>query len=147
MQGEIEQSEKFGIEDVVNLVGIKVVRNTGAQLHCKCPFCDDKKAHLNVKISQTVFRCNRCGRSGRVLHLYAPMHDVSMNTAYDELYRIFNYGEESSHEARSKQAPVVVKPELPLASTEVRDNTYSNLLSFGSVVYALLVQILLLSSL
>ena len=121
------------IEDVVNLVGIKVVRNTGTQLHCKCPFCDAKKAHLNVKISKNVFRCNRCGRGGGVLHLYALMHDVSMNTAYDELCRIFNYGEESSREVRPKQAPVIVKPELPLASTEVRDNTYRNLLSLLSL--------------
>ena len=121
------------IEDVVNLVGIKVVRNTGTQLHCKCPFCDDKKAHLNVKISKNVFRCNRCGRGGGVLHLYALMYDVSMNTAYDELCRIFNYGEETSREVRLKQTPVVVKPELPLASTEVRDNTYSNLLSLLSL--------------
>lgn len=121
------------IEDVINLVGIKVVRNTGTQLHCKCPFCDDKKAHLNVKISKNVFRCNRCGRGGGVLHLYSLMHDVTMNTAYDELCRIFNSGDDSTQEAFPKRIAEVVAPELPIASIEVRDNTYSNLLSLLSL--------------
>ncbi len=40
------------IEDVVDLIGIHVVRNTGTQLHCRCPFCNDTKAHLNVKLEK-----------------------------------------------------------------------------------------------
>ena len=121
------------IEDVINLVGIKVVRNTGTQLHCRCPFCDDKKAHLNVKISKNVFRCNRCGRGGGILHLYSMMQDVSLNAAYDELCRIFKYGEQSHQAPRPRPESVIVKPELPLASCDVRDNTYSNLLSLLSL--------------
>ena len=58
------------IADVVELLGIRVVRNTGTQLHCKCPFCDDRKAHLNINLGKNVFRCNRCGKGGGVLHLY-----------------------------------------------------------------------------
>ena len=49
------------IEQVVDLLGIEVIRDTGTQLHCRCPFCADRKAHLNVKIRDNVFRCNRCG--------------------------------------------------------------------------------------
>lgn len=121
------------IEDVVNLLGIRVVRNTGTQLHCRCPFCDDKKAHLNIKLSKNVFRCNRCGRGGGVLHLYASAHDISLNTAYDELCRIFQSGEGSSSQPTIRPLSVVIKPELPLASSAVRDNTYSNLLSMLSL--------------
>lgn len=40
------------IADVVELLGIRVVRNTGTQLHCKCPFCDDRKAHLNINLGK-----------------------------------------------------------------------------------------------
>lgn len=47
------------IEQVVELLGIEVIRDTGTQLHCRCPFCADRKAHMNVKIRDNVFRCNR----------------------------------------------------------------------------------------
>lgn len=44
------------IEDVVDLLSIPVVRSSGTQLHCRCPFCDDRKAHLNINLSKNVFR-------------------------------------------------------------------------------------------
>ena len=46
----MEHNLPFSIVDVVELLGIKVVRNTGTQLHCRFPLCDDKKAHLNVRL-------------------------------------------------------------------------------------------------
>lgn len=119
------------IADVVDLLGIRVVRNTGTQLHCRCPFCNDTKAHLNVRLSSNVFRCNRCGKGGGVLHLYAEVNDVPLNTAYDELCRIYQFGEDSPRPRRNdtpRSAPVII-PESELASAVVRNNTYSNLLS------------------
>ena len=125
------------IEDVIDITGIKVVRDTGTQLHCRCPFCDDRKAHMNVRLGANVFRCNRCGRGGGVLHLYAYMYDVSLKTAYDELCRVFGTGEKVRlPEQRAKTAKKRVKKEsqeLPLASSAVRNNTYSNLLSLLSL--------------
>ena len=55
------------IEQVVDLLGIEVIRDTGTQLHCRCPFCADRKAHMNVKIRDNVFRCNRCGKGGGII--------------------------------------------------------------------------------
>lgn len=118
------------IGDVVDLVGIQVVRNTGKQLHCRCPFCDDAKAHLNIKLSKDIFRCNRCGQGGGVLHLYAGVNNISLNTAYEELCRIFKNGEELERRRSATQQRKVVTPtEADLASSEVRHCTYSNLLS------------------
>lgn len=120
------------IEQVIDLVGIQVIRNTGTQLHCRCPFCDDRKAHLNVRLNKDVFRCNRCGKGGGVLHLYAYMYDISLNAAYEELCRIFKAGDKSVRRSTAKPVKKTVKPllpEWPLASVAVRDNTYSNLLS------------------
>lgn len=119
------------IEDVVNLVGIRVIRNTGTQLHCRCPFCDDKKAHLNVKLSKNIYRCNRCGKGGGVLHLYADINNISLNAAYEELCRIYKFGEERQRPQRNDtpRKQVIVTPEAPIASAKVRHNTYSNLLS------------------
>lgn len=121
------------IEEVVDLVGIQVVRHTGTQLHCRCPFCNDTKAHLNVKLGTNVFRCNRCGKGGGVLHLYAAAHDVSLNTAYDELCRIFldRAGSRPRVEATSRQPEI--NPERPIADTQTRNNTYSNLLALLSL--------------
>ena len=115
------------IEDVVDLLSIPVVRSSGTQLHCRCPFCDDRKAHLNINLSKNVFRCNRCGTGGGVLHLYAEVNNISINTAYEELCRIFQSGEKApEHPVRKAQTKVKQsKPALELASVEARDNTYS----------------------
>lgn len=123
------------IEDVVDLLSIPVVRSSGTQLHCRCPFCDDRKAHLNINLSKNVFRCNRCGTGGGVLHLYAEVNNISINTAYEELCRIFRSGEKApEHPVRKAQTKVKQsKPALELASVEARDNTYSNLLSMLSL--------------
>ena len=123
------------IVDVVKLLGIHVIRNTGTELHCRCPFCDDEKAHLNIRINKNVFRCNRCGAAGGVLHLYAQFHQISTSAAYEELTHIFS---EKRAEAVSRTpvsrpvqniAAANVAPEVPLAASSVRNNTYSNLLS------------------
>ena len=46
--GEVYNDLPCTIEDVVGLVGIQVIRNTNTQMHCRCPFCNDRKAHLNA---------------------------------------------------------------------------------------------------
>lgn len=123
------------IADVVELLDIRVVRNTGTQLHCKCPFCDDRKAHLNINLGKNVFRCNRCGKGGGVLHLYAEANGISLNAAYEELCNIYRHGEHRPE--RSIQKKVIKqkaqKPQLDLAPASVRDNTYSNFLSMLSL--------------
>ena len=121
------------IVDVVQLLNIRVVRRTGTQMECRCPFCDDKRAHLNVRISKNVFRCNRCGKGGGVLHLYAAAQQISMNAAYEELSKIFaNCDARNMHKSKAAQ-DIIVRPELNLASSAVRDNTYRNLLSLLSL--------------
>ena len=118
------------IAEVVDLLGIAVVRRTKTQWQCRCPFCDDRSAHLNVLLSDNVFRCNRCGKGGGVLHLYAEYCNVDRSSAYQELTRIFQGGEVPERKERS-QPPET--GELTVASVEVRDNTYSNLLSMLSL--------------
>lgn len=119
------------IRDVVDLLNIPVIRDTGTQLHCRCPFCDDRKAHLNIKLDKDVFRCNRCGKGGGVLHLYAEATNISLAAAYEELCRICHSGD-AAYKPRPIDTPrkqVVVTPEADLAPASTRDNTYRNLLS------------------
>jgi len=122
------------IEDVVSLTGITVVKHSGNQLHCRCPFCADTKAHLNVKLSSNVFRCNRCGRGGGMLHLYAGINEISLSAAYEELCSLYKDGKKPICRTRvlSGQGNII-QPEMPLASSAVRDNTYRNLLSLLSL--------------
>jgi len=55
--------------------------------------------------------------------------DVNLHTAYEELCKIFGPdGSEPVHKYKRKPRPIETV-ELPIASAEVRDNTYSNLLS------------------
>ena len=84
---------------------------------------------MNVNIRDNVFRCNRCGKGGGILHLYAEYCDVNLHTAYEELCKIF--GPDGGEPVRKcKRKPRSIETvELPIASAEVRDNTYSNLLS------------------
>ena len=124
------------IADVVDLLGIQVIRNTGTQLHCRCPFCNDRKSHFNVKLSSNVYRCNRCGKGGGVLSLYAEFNNISMGAAYEELCDVFLHGEKRNRTSKCDTPrsfyPIMV-PEEPIASAEVRDNTYSNLMSILSL--------------
>ncbi len=120
------------ISEVIDLVGIQVIRNTGTQLHCRCPFCGDRKAHMNVKIAANVFRCNRCGCGGGVLHLYAMCNDISLNAAYEELCRIFT-DKQKPRQKRLYDKQGVATTELHIAPASVRNNTYSNLLSLLSL--------------
>ena len=117
------------IEQVVDLLGIEVVRDTGTQLHCRCPFCADRKAHFNVKLRDNVFRCNRCGKGGGILHLYAEYCEVDRHTAYEELCRIFRADNPDRPREYQRKKRAIEVAELPMASVEVRNNTYSNLLS------------------
>lgn len=74
-------------------------------------------------------KSNRCGKGGGILHLYAEYCDVNLHTAYEELCKIFGPdGSEPVHKYKRKPRPIETV-ELPIASAEVRDNTYSNLLS------------------
>lgn len=84
---------------------------------------------MNVKLRDNVFRCNRCGKGGGILHLYAEYCEVDLHTAYEELCKIFRPdGYEKARECKRKRRPAETV-ELPTAPAEVRDNTYSNLLS------------------
>lgn len=127
----------FDIEAVAKAMGIQVKRQVRDQLYCRCPFCDDHAAHLNINLTKNVFRCPRCGTQGGILDLYAKYHEISKNQAYNELCDLlkgdgqFTAGDCSS----SSRRKIELIEEMPLAAPEIRNNTYSNLfalLALGS---------------
>ena len=100
-------------------------------LHCKMIGCSVK-----FDGSCPVWRTVELTEQGSFLlcgwnadHLYAEYCDVNLHTAYEELCKIF--GPDGGEPVRKcKRKPRSIETvELPIASAEVRDNTYSNLLS------------------
>ena len=84
-----------------------------------------------MRLNKNVFRCNRCSKGGGILHLYAAAHDVSLNMAYEELCRV--YQADNRPVQKPLSTPTIIQPEMPIASSAVRNNTYSNLLSMLSL--------------
>lgn len=117
------------IEDVIRLLDIRVVRDTGTELICRCPFCDDRSGHFSARLDCNVFHCCRCGAGGGVLHLYAEYQNITLRAAADELRRIFESGEGAAIQESRPRRTELRKAELPIASAADRDNTYTNLLS------------------
>jgi len=128
----------FDIEAVARAMGIHVKRQVRDQLYCRCPFCDDHAAHLNINLTKNVFRCPRCGAQGGILDLYAKYHEVSKNQAYNELCSLLSgdsHFSDADAESHARKQIISVE-EVPLAPANVRNNTYSNLiamLTLGSI--------------
>ena len=66
-----------------------------------------------------------------MLHLYAAATNISMAAAYEELCRIFQSGEDIRRRKLNDtpRNQKIVTPEAELAPSNIRDNTYRNLLS------------------
>lgn len=94
-----------------------------------------KQPHASKHRHRTQISRRRHSAKADILHLYAEANDVALSTAYEELCRIFRSGERvperTIHKSRAKVKQS--KPALDLATVEVRDNTYSNLLSLLSL--------------
>lgn len=75
----------FCIEDVVHLVGLHIRRPCGDGVYTDCPFCGDNRGKLKVNYVEDVWRCNYCQKGGGVLHLYAYIHNTSLQVAYREI--------------------------------------------------------------
>ena len=115
------------IEEVVELLSIPVVRQEGDRLVCRCPFCEDRRGHLEVDCRKDVFHCHRCGTGGGVLHLYAFARDVSLGRAGAELREIFQGGGAAAAGTIRPRVRVPVRTEPEMAPAEVRDAAYTQL--------------------
>ena len=61
--------------------------------------------------------------------LYTSFCEVTLHTAYEELCKIFGPDRNEKPREYKRRRKIIETAELPIASAEVRDNTYSNLLS------------------
>ena len=121
----------FGIMDVVELLHLRIRRPSPQGVYVDCPICNDKRGKMHVNRQNDTWRCNYCDESGGMLSLYARLHNMSTSEAYREIRDAMLNGVGLSDYA--VQYPDKPKTETieeaPIADIEVRNNTYSALLS------------------
>lgn len=66
----------FSTAQVLELLSIGVPSNRSS-IDVTCPFCDDRKKHMNINLLKNRYRCNLCGESGNTLQLYQRMTGLS----------------------------------------------------------------------
>jgi len=117
---------RYSIEDVTRLLMLPL--DTGkTQVYTDCPYCGGRKK-LNINFRKNVFRCNKCG--DRKKHTQGGPLDLAM------LYLGLDSPKAAAWELRKRSGDVVPTerkvlsfPEEKLAPIDVRDKTYSLLLS------------------
>ena len=75
----------FCIEDVVQLVGLRIRRPCGDGVYTDCPFCGDNRGKLKVNYEKNVWKCNYCQTGGGMLQLYAGIKNTSTSVAYSHI--------------------------------------------------------------
>ena len=119
----------FDIMHIVQLLNIQVKRKRGSSMYVNCPFCKgkkgepDKNGHMHVELNRNVWRCNRCGRGGGKLALYAEFYGVDNKEAYRQLVQSLPAPERRPTE--SKQIHNYSEPNI--APPEVLNLVYSEL--------------------
>jgi len=128
----------FTIEEVAELLQLKVKRRTAYQMYVNCPFCVnskgeyDTKGHLNINFQKSVFRCNRCNVQGGMLDLYGLYFNLSRKEAYRDIVerlKLENNG--IFPKSINRMVMEFSKPEE--VTLEEKDKTYSELLTLLSL--------------
>lgn len=86
-------------------IALKPRNNNPNQYYAKCPFCDDKRTHLNVNGQRDVFKCYRCDSKGGVIRFYALLHRISEAQAKDELRNKAYDGQEETPRRKIQRHP------------------------------------------
>lgn len=79
------QDFPFGIEDVTELLHLKIRRHCSDGVYVDCPFCGEGRGRMKVNYAKDVWRCNYCKEYGGMLALYAKMNNISTSEAYREI--------------------------------------------------------------
>ncbi|GIM48512.1 hypothetical protein DNHGIG_40610 [Collibacillus ludicampi] len=81
------QDDRWSIVRIAREAGIQLFprRNRPDQYEANCPFCGDTKKHLQVHGQRDVFNCYRCNAQGGVIRFYALLHNISEESAKEEL--------------------------------------------------------------
>ena len=75
----------FDIEDITELLRLRIRRRCADGVYTDCPFCGDSRGKMKINYVQNVWRCNYCGEGGGMLTLYAKTKGITTSEAYREI--------------------------------------------------------------
>lgn len=79
------QDFPFGIEDVTELLHLRIRRRCSDGAYVDCPFCGEGRGRMKINYVKNVWRCNYCNEHGGMLALYARIHSLTNSEAYREI--------------------------------------------------------------
>lgn len=115
--------KNISILGIAYCMNLSVGKQHGNEVEVKCPFCNDNKYHMSLNTSKNTYRCNKCGESGGVLHLYAKLNKCDTKTAYREIINknIPEYAYKPIQEKNDSN---------PIKEIEERNKVYNELLEY-----------------
>lgn len=120
----------LNIAEIMMKIGVEFKHEGSDGLYFICPFCDDKKGHLNVIPKRNVWRCARCGSSGGLINFIEKFYDVDRDGAVQRLRDLNKSGNTGP---TKRELMELCKKDLkktePLADEKLLDGTYRALLS------------------
>lgn len=119
----------FNFSDIQSMLGLET--SNRESFNVNCPFCADKRKHMNLNNIKKVYRCNRCKTTGGILNYYGRLRGLSNKDALKEIQE--NLGLNTNLEIRQKRYTEERKRkkecmEAPKASIEERDKVYNRFL-------------------
>jgi hypothetical protein len=131
---------KIDIREVVNLLGLKVDPKCSINsdtFNVQCPFCRDKKYHMNINTEKNVYSCVLCSKEkgqgaldlySRVVHGERCIKGQNSKKIFMELCDALHLGEPSERKTEVKERPS--PPRILRADDDTVGKTYAALLAF-----------------
>lgn len=124
----------FTIEDVSNLLRLKIRRPNGNGTYLDCPICGDRRGKMRLDYEKNFWCCKYCGESGGMLALYAKVHSISKSDAYREICETLGHsGSGLDYKAAEPVKAASTVPQSPLATIQQIHQTLSLLLGMLSL--------------
>ena len=133
--------QKFDVIDVINALGLEINPRQSPQMpsfNVRCPFCDDKKYHMNVNTEKDLYKCFRCGdKGGTAADLYSRvMFGERCQKGDKDVYKKVLKALTGDEPGATARQPVRERNEKPAieyarrASDDVCDAVYRELATF-----------------
>lgn len=122
----------FGIQDVAELLHLRMRRPHATGGYYDCPICGDKRGKMSINMEIDTWRCNYCGKHGGMLALYAMTNHISNSDAYREICEALQNGEFSAHYYKPQTSAPREQEfavQSPLADIRTIHRTFSTMLN------------------
>lgn len=118
---------------LLQMEGIRMKNSNYGEISLQCPICGKNKelgTSCSLNLKKGVFHCFHCDKGGGAALVYSELHGVSMEEARRKL-RTMEYDSSTGIVTTvNTEMPELEEQDTKLADIEVRDHTYSELLSF-----------------